>query len=437
MSEPLIPKDILSLPAPIVGEVEAFLQMALATFSPEPPRSTRKGRPAILPSLCLWAGLLVCILRGATSQLALWRLLYLGQLWSYPRFAISDEALYKRLARSGTLPLQTLFDQISQLLTQRLGSLPSLSLAPFATEVLALDETTLDQIARSLPALRELKAGDAQLLPGKLSALFDLRRQQWSKIEYQATPHQNEKVAAQEMVSALPKGALVLADLGYFGFEWFDWLTDQQLWWVSRLREKTSYTIVHTFYEQADTKDQLIWLGAYRADQAAHAVRLVQFRLGATLHRYLTNVLEPARLPILEIARLYARRWDIELAFKTLKVHLKLHLLWSAKPVIILQQVWATLIIAQILQALQMELAGRAGVDPFDVSLALMVQYLPQFALDGKDSLSEFLRYGREVGFIRASSRTKVRAPQPSLELYAPRPPTLILERKARYAHKT
>jgi hypothetical protein len=42
--------------------------------------------------------------------------------------------------------------------------------------------------------------------------------------------------------------------------------------------------------------------------------------------------------------------------------------------------VWAVLIIAQILQALQIEIAARAEADPFEVSLALLVEYLPQFA---------------------------------------------------------
>ncbi len=61
-----------------------------------------------------------------------------------------------------------------------------------------------------------------------------------------------------------------------------------------------------------------------------------------------------------EIARLYARRWDIELAFLTLKEHLGLHLLWTSKLVSILQQVWACLIIAQVLQALRLEIACGA-----------------------------------------------------------------------------
>src|SRR5207247_6023376 len=65
--------------------------------------------------------------------------------------------------------------------------------------------------------------------------------------------------------------------------------------------------------------------------------------------------LDPATLPLVDIARLYARRWDIELAFRELKEHLKMRLLWSAKLGVIYQQIWASLILAQLLHAYQVE----------------------------------------------------------------------------------
>jgi hypothetical protein len=43
-----------------------------------------------------------------------------------------------------------------------------------------------------------------------------------------------------------------------------------------------------------------------------------------TLYRYLTNVLAPLLLPLLLMARLYACRWDIELAFNLVKGQLKI-----------------------------------------------------------------------------------------------------------------
>jgi hypothetical protein len=426
------------LPVPLnqlLDQVEFFIQQAILQMPPEPLPSGR-GRPRVLPSLALWAGMLVCVLRGFSSLLALWRLLQQASFWFYPRFPVSDQAVYDRLEKEGSAPLQRLFTQISECLQSHLAPFATLNLAPFATQVVALDETTLDQVARSLPALQPVPKGDDRLLPGKLAALFDLRRQQWLNIEYVEYVHQNCKVLARKMIQALPKGTLILADLGYFGFEWFDYLTDNSYHWISRLRQKTSTEIIHTFYQKGDTFDGLVWLGAYRADQAAHAVRLVQFRVGQHLYRYITNVTDPNRLPMLEIAQLYARRWDIELAFKTIKQHLGLHLLWSAKTNIILQQVWAVLIIAQILQALQIEIAARAGADPFEVSLALLVEYLPQFAYTGQDPIKAFVEQGRQLRLIRPSRRTVVSAPLIPPEELLPIPEGLILTRTPRYSQR-
>lgn len=303
------------------------------------------------------------MLRGFGSQLHLWRLLSGHGLWRFPRVAITDQALYNRLGRAGTAPLEHLFAQVSRVLAARLAPYADRTLAPFAAAVVALDERTLDQVARLLPALRALPAGDPGLLPAKPAGVFDVRLQQWRQVRHVADPPQNSKVAARDLVASLPPGTLILADLGYFGFAWFDDLTDRGYWWVSRLRAKTSYVVIHTFYQQEETFDGIVRLGAYRADQAAHAIRLVQFRVGPVLHQYLTNVRDPYQLPPQEVARLYARRWASELAFLLIKRRLGLHLLWAGKPVVILQQIWAVLTIAEIFQALRQEVAGRAQVD--------------------------------------------------------------------------
>jgi hypothetical protein len=422
----------------VTGEIEAFLQDALARLAPDPGEDRRRGpgRPRILPALVLWAGLLICILRGSSEQRAIWRLLSLGQLWSYPRVAITDEAVYRRLESGGTLPMERLFAQITQVLQPRLAPYADHTLAPFAAEVVALDECTLDPVARLLPALRDLPPGDRGLLPGKLAGLFDLRRQQWLTIQQRPETQQNEKVAARDLIDALPVGSLILADLGYFGFAWFDDLTARHYHFVSRLRAKTSFVVQHVFYRDGETFDGIVFLGAYRADRAAHAVRLVQFRVGRTLFQYITNVLDPAVLTIRDIATLYARRWDIELAVLLVKQHLKLHLLWSSKTVVVQQQVWAVLIIAQILQALRLEIAGRAGVSPFDVSMALLVQYAPQCAAHGQDVLETFVTLGRDLGFIRPSRRTTIHAPDIPRGWLAPLPPDLPLVRTPRYANR-
>ena len=122
------------------------------------------------------------------------------------------------------------------------------------------------------------------------------------------------------------------------------------------MKGRTTVVVLHTYYEAEDTFDRLVWLGA-SSTKGKYAVRQVQFWQGGQLRQYFTNVCDPTILPLPEIARLYSRRWDIELAFLILKRELGLHLIWSSKQVVVLAQVWACLIIAQVLQAIRMEVA--------------------------------------------------------------------------------
>ena len=124
------------------------------------------------------------------------------------------------------------------------------------------------------------------------------------------------------------------------------------------------------------------------------------------------------------------------MALKLVKQHLKLHLLWSSKQVVILQQIWATLIISQVLQALRLEVAYKAGVDPFDVSIGLLVQYAPQYGYEGRDPVKIFVERGRDLGFIRPSRRTRIHAPTIPDQAILPAPPTLALSRTPRYANR-
>ena len=280
-------------PQATIGSIEEFLRQCLAEMEPDP-APTGPGRPRVLPAMALWAGLLVCVLRGFGSQLAVWRLLSERGLWFFPRFPVTDQAVYKRLQTAGPAPLARLFGQISTVLAERVQGVGSEGLAPFATEVVSLDESTLDAVSRRLPALRGVPAGAPRLLPGKLAGVFDIRRQQWRSVRLHPYPHQNAKVGARALVADLPAGALVVADLGYFGFAWFDWLTERGYYWVSRLRAKTSYTVLHVFYERGEVFDGLVWLGAHRAGpgqacRAAgdvpprrHAPALYHQRAGAT-----------------------------------------------------------------------------------------------------------------------------------------------------------
>jgi hypothetical protein len=113
-----------------------------------------------------------------------------------------------------------------------------------------------------------------------------------------------------------------------------------------------------------------------------------------------------------------------------------LSLWWSTKDVVIQQQLWAVLTIAQVLQGLRLEIAGRAAVEPHDVSMAMLVEQLPQYAARGWDPIATFLDRGWRMGYIRPARRIRTEAPGFDLATYLPPPPDLVRTRRPRYAQR-
>jgi hypothetical protein len=416
---------------PPLDAIEATLHDLIPGLCPPP---NPRGRPEILPGALLWTGLLVCILRRSPSQQGLWRLLTQTGLWDFPRISVTAEAVRIRLARRGPDVMADLFRHVTDLLVTRVPSTGTL--APFAPEVYALDESTLDQVARTLPTLRPIPAGDDRLLPGKLLCVFNVRTQLFTTVQTTELPRQNERLAARDLAITLPVGSLLLADLGYFGFRWFDDLVDAGYSFISRLREKTSYTTVEVLAEQHGVRDELIWLGAYRADRAKHVQRLVTVPTGSRTRRYLTSVLDPDELPVADLVALYGQRWSIEDAFKLVKRDLGLHLVWSAQWPLLLTQVWGVLLIAQIASAMRAEIAGRAKVTVDEVSLSLLLRDLPHLVQQGAPDVIGYIASLPVVkgGYLRPSRKAVVTVPEPLG--YRTRSPTLVLTREPRYAEK-
>jgi Transposase DDE domain len=419
-----------------VDFIEAFLATTLKHVEVEE-GGKKAGRPRVLPALALWAGVLVCVLRGWNSQREIWRLLNVQGVWHFPRYSLSDEAVYKRLGKASQDTLRPVFEAVTQSLYLAFGrhqGSKQKALCSFASGVYALDEMTLDKLFRRLPSLR----GELTIkLAGKISALFDVRQQLWRQLAYQENPQQNERVAARGMLAYLPKGSLLLTDLGYFGFQWFDDLTQQGYWWLSRLRQKTTFEVIHIFYQDDQVLDALVWLGAYRSDRARFSVRLVQYHYAGVQRSYITNVLDPRLFSLHDMVLCYARRWDIEMMFNLVKTHLKLHTLISSKLSVVLHQVFAVFTIAQIILGLRADIAQQANVDPFEVSLDLLVRWVPRFAADNLDPVATILERGKLTGFIRPTSRLTFSLPTLHLKHYVIPDSLTPLERTPRYAHKS
>jgi hypothetical protein len=433
MSHDTVSTSVVSMPD--AQQVKAVLQahsQALQTQTP-----SKRGRPTLLSWTHLCFGVLLCALSGWQSQLDLRRLLCFEGFWHWPAVPVlTDQAIYNRLDRAAGY-MQALFDEISRSLRARLAPWQDHRLAPFATQVLALDESQLDKVGEWLPPLRGLKPQDARLRAGRLSALFDVRLQQWWRVDLLEEAVVNCKEHARRMIEDLSAGVLLLFDRGYFSFEWFDELTERGIFWITRYSNDASFTIKHTCYRGDGVLDAIVWLGNYRSDQAKHPVRFVQFTYRGKVYKYLTNVCDPLTLSIGDIMRLYARRWDIELAFRVIKDHLHLKHLWSAKWSVIQVQIWAVLLLAQIFHGLQHELACQAGVEPEEVSIDLLVRLSARSLLTGKDVMDLVRRCGREMGVIRPSTRTQWIVPEVDPRWVVPPPEEVLRPReKARHAHR-
>lgn len=420
-------------PVPTQQQLESYVtQRSLALVS----SARRRGKPATVTALHLCLGIVLCGLEGFGSQLKLWRRLCLEPIGPFAPVCVVDQAIYNRVARAATT-MRAFFEQVSGWMSEQLVGLEDRRLAPWACQVLALDESTLDAVGRWLPELRRLLPGDPGLLAGRISALFDVRRQQWVRVELWQEAVANCKQQARLLIEELQVGTLLLFDRGYLSFPWFDELTERGLWWISRYANHGSLQVRHILYQGDGVLDAIVWLGRYRADRAKYPVRLVQFYHRGRLHRYLTNVLDPEQLSLADLARLYARRWDIELAFGVLKEHLALSQLWSAKWEVVQVQLWCGLLLAQLFHGLQVQLGAQEGVETFDVSIDLLVEMVPRLLTRGIAPLPYLGQRGREVGLIRPSTRLQVQVPLVDVTWITPAPPEALRPRdSARYAQR-
>ncbi len=429
---------------PVPTEVKKSMQ-ELCLHAVEPagsqdlmPQPLRAGRPALVSGLFLSLTVLWSVLQGWTAQLEIWRQIAFYGLGPFAPVRVQDEAIYKRLDRQGPTLMRPLFERVSRLLGswvtpwQQEGEL-----APFATEVYALDESTLDQVKRWLVGLRQKAIGDAALLGGRLCGLFDIRRQQWVHVDVLPDAPVDSRVNAPAMLCWLPPGALLLFDRGYEEFEWCDRLTQAKICWISRLRSSTSYRIRHILVQHDGYLEAIVTLGAFRSNRAAHPARLVRVCFRGKTCVFLSNVLDPHLLSGSQIAQLYARRWDIELGFRALKDHLQLTVLWGAKWNVVATQVYACLLLAQVFHAMQVRLAHELGVEIFDLSLDLLMRHVPRILERGEELVGLLAEHGRAMGIIRPSTRQRLHVLEvPVSDLVWPPPEWVFQPQTPRYPKK-
>jgi hypothetical protein len=305
-----------------------------------------------------------------------------GEVDGVPRLSFTNAAFYKRLK---TLP-HTLFLDLFRQVTKALASRRKhrrdavAALAPFATGIYAVDDTTLDAMMRKTPALQAHAKGDPATLAGRLGCVVDLVTGAFADVLYDDDAAANEKTHLLPLIQRLPTGALFVMDLGYFSFPLFDAISQAHSFFLTRLREKTSMVDLQVLANRPYYRDRIVHLGKWSSNQAAYPVRVVELLIAGTWFRYLTNVLSPHLFPASHVWAMYAQRWTIEKSFAVVKRALGMAFLHTCHQNGVLIQIWCTLSVYQVLQDLRLEIAARHGWAEDEVSWFNLMQRISWFA---------------------------------------------------------
>jgi hypothetical protein len=151
-------------------------------------------------------------------------------------------------------------------------------------------------------------------------------------------------------------GTIVVFDRGYVDYKWYQQLTDEGVFLVTRLRHDAHYRVIEKREVPKNRnilKDEVIELGSHWYKQKARYRRIevwVEERQEALV--LLTNHLEFGPTTI---AQIYRERWQIEVFFRYLKQNLRIKTFVGTSANALQIQIWTALIAMLLLKFLQLK----------------------------------------------------------------------------------
>lgn len=132
---------------------------------------------------------------------------------------------------------------------------------------------------------------------------------------------------SQARLMNFPKGSVLVFDKGYASYEWHNQLTEQGIYWVTRIRSNAKYRIKKRCTVdkgQGVTSDQIIEYTSNRASKYnLQPVRRIGYRdpESGKHYAFITNHMHWNAKTVADI---YKQRWQVELFFKWIKQNLKI-----------------------------------------------------------------------------------------------------------------
>jgi hypothetical protein len=153
-------------------------------------------------------------------------------------------------------------------------------------------------------------------------------------------------------------GTILAIDRGYVDYEWFRELTQEEVYFVTRMKEKAVYEVKAELEVPQDRKvvsDQIIYFPRLRREGEEpvlfRRVEIWDEKKQESI-AFLTNLLE---FGATTIAAIYKDRWQVELFFKALKQTLKVKTFVGTSANAVKTQVWTALIAMLVLKYLQLK----------------------------------------------------------------------------------
>jgi hypothetical protein len=405
------------IPLPAVEDVERQLMDALNPSllaprqlerrDPRQPQRFIRMRQRLLTLPVMVAIIMSLVWRRVPSVAELQKVLAQEGLLGGAPLRVSAQAITKRL---DVLPAavigQLLVEVCTRLQAQTPPPLPHPSWAAVREhfpQVAIVDGSTLEALRKKTEVLRQR---EGLVLAGRVMVLVEAfsHRPLWQLYTEDAAA--NDKRFAAEILAALPVGGLLIFDLGFFSFLWFDAFTDQQKYFVTRMREKTAYHTVQVLSQGPYYRDERIEVGQYRSNPCQHPLRMVSVLWQGTWYRYLTNVLTPQALSARQVCELYRRRWRIEDAFALTKRLLDLAYVWTGSTNAVQLQLYATLIFYAVLLTICQRVAEVLGEPLERISVEMVFRAFYHYSRavqrgEGDDLVTFLVEHAKLLGLVK------------------------------------
>ena len=155
-----------------------------------------------------------------------------------------------------------------------------------------------------------------------------------------------------------PKRSMVVMDKAYNDYSWYKQLTDNGIFFVTRLKTNAKYRVVkrrEVLRNKGLTSDQTIkFTGLQIAKKCPGQLRRIGYRDPETGKHYvfLTNNF---KLAARTIADIYKARWQVELFFKWIKQNLKIKSFVGTSKNAVMTQIWIALCMYLLLAFLKFQ----------------------------------------------------------------------------------